>query len=125
VFPHSPQAAGAFVIFARPFAQRADRKANLAHDKENSARSAFRFELLPKNHASVSAIEQNFVPHDVVALTMQHCGRCATMEHQSASQPPLRTALPRATASRYSIGGAVRGVSVEVNDEISAHNGAC
>jgi hypothetical protein len=98
-----------FVRFARPFAQRTDRKANLAHDKENFARIAFRIELLPKNHASVSATEQNFVPHGVVALTMQHCGRCATMAHQSASQPLLWTALPRAIASRYRKRGAVRG----------------
>jgi hypothetical protein len=97
-----------FVRFAHPFAQRADRKANLAHDKENFSRIAFHIELVPKIHASVSAIEQNFVPHGVVALTMQHCGRCATMAHQSSSQPPLCTALPRAMASRYSKRGAVR-----------------
>jgi len=65
-------------------------------------------ELLPKNHASVSAIEQNFASRDVVALTMQHCGRCATMAYQSASQPPLPTVLPCANGSRYSIRGAVR-----------------
>jgi hypothetical protein len=108
VFPHSPQGAGLFVSFAHPFAQRADQKANLAHNGEESGRIAIRIELLPKNHASVSAIEQNFASRDVVALTMQHCGRCATMAHQSASQPPLPTVLPCANGSRYSIRGAVR-----------------
>jgi len=108
VFPHSPQGAGLFVSFAHPFAQRADQKANLAYNGEESGRIAIRIESLPKNHASVSAIEQNFASRDVVALTMQHCGRCATMAYQSASQPPLPTVLPCANGSRYSIRGAVR-----------------
>jgi hypothetical protein len=97
-----------FVSFPHPFAQRADRKANLAHDGGESVRIAIRIELLPKNHASVSAIEQNFASRDVVALTMQHCGRCATMAHQSASQLPLPIVLPCANGSRYSFRGAAR-----------------
>jgi hypothetical protein len=48
VFPHSPQGAGLFVSFAHPFAQRADQKANLAHDEEKSGRIAIRLSYCPR-----------------------------------------------------------------------------
>jgi hypothetical protein len=97
-----------FVGFAHPFVQRTDQKENLAYEREDSTPVAFGVESLPKNRASVSAIEKNFASRDVVTLPMQHCGRCATMAHQSAPEPPFQTALQCASASRYSIRRAVR-----------------